>query len=90
MSNSLIIREEDVSQDIFEAELKMARVRVLLNDLLDDYNFDIEPNEDDIQRLAYNAKKVLTFMMMINDYVFEAEEHLEKAQSKLKDVESEY
>lgn len=89
MASMLTKREEDVSQDVFEAEMKITKARVLLNDLLNDYNFDKEPDEKDIRTLAYSAKKVLTFMTIINDYVFEAEKSLEQAQIRFKDDEEE-
>jgi hypothetical protein len=64
--------------------MKIVKIKVLLNDLLNDFAFDIEPDLETIQNLAYDAKKVISFMEIINDYIYEAEKKLEEAQSRLK------
>lgn len=77
-------REKDVSQDIFEAESNLVKVRVLLNDLLEDYLFDGDkPDEETVRNLAYEARRVLTFIRMINDYAFDIKKNLDQAQGRL-------
>ncbi len=82
-------REEDLSQDIFEAEMKIIKARVLLNDLLGDYDFDYEPDKETAQRLSYDAKRVITFIQIINEYIFQIETDMKKAQNRLEDEEYE-
>lgn len=74
----------DLSQDIFESERKIQKARVLLSDLLENYEFDGKrPDEKLVTNMMIESAKIIRFIGIINDYICDAEKDLEQVQERI-------
>lgn len=69
------------SERLVESELSIGKIRVLVDDLIQDYNmYDVEKMRE---KLRYEAPRVMAFLEIVFDYVVSTDEDIKSIQEEL-------
>lgn len=80
----ITVKEINLSNDIAEAENKVNKAKIILSELYSEYEFNgDEPSKNEAKKIALSSRKIMTFIEIALDYVYDAKIELVKIQDDI-------